>query len=281
VAGTPPASASAILSERIRAIDQIKRLYAVVMGFSVTNLIGNLYSIAKSDFFDWSTELPFLLAQGLCFLSLITLFYLGAERTLETRYLRPDSRVPGRSDLLLDGIMLGSQALLFVILSNTVPALTSSIVDPRPSEIATARIGYEVMYQASFVKNVIFLRLVDSVFLSIELIRLVPASRLRPQFRRLGTQVFRLEASRDGDNLADALFVWLALNLLSILVLTVALRWQFSAVTVAGLSVNILSMILAVWHTVRFCFDFGLTFPFYYPTRPMPESEQVAALVEA
>jgi hypothetical protein len=115
-----------IIAERTRTIDQIKRLYAVVMGYSVTSCFTNMYACARIISSDMTIGISIILAQGLVFVSLIALFYLGAERLLDKRYLQADSKVPSRHGLLFDLLCLGATAAWFVILADTFPNVSQA-----------------------------------------------------------------------------------------------------------------------------------------------------------
>src|ERR1043166_5061179 len=115
-----------IRAERTRTVEQIKRLFAVVMGLAVIRCISNIYSLIKpiitpplvnpsASFQEHAQELVILFAQGITFFFLCSLFYLGWERSLERRYLQPDSPVPRPERLLFDLFCLSWTALWFVI----------------------------------------------------------------------------------------------------------------------------------------------------------------------
>src|SRR5581483_11460536 len=137
--------------ERVRTVEQIKRLYAVAMGFAATACLTGIYGCARVVGFGDTYALSILAAQGIAFVTLITLFYLGNERLFEIRYLRPDSPVPTRRGLLIDLAACGA-------------------------EIAA--------YFHTFVRNLLLLYAVDLVFLAVQFVRIV---RERPDnWRRAG-----------------------------------------------------------------------------------------------
>lgn len=94
-----------VLTERSRTIDQVKRVYAVIMGFALTSCFGNIFKGIVASEYDFECGSIFL-ADGLTLLSLATLFYLGSERMLDVRYLRDDSDPAKIRWFLLDLIWL-------------------------------------------------------------------------------------------------------------------------------------------------------------------------------
>jgi len=185
----PALNAREIIAERTRTIDQIKRLYAVVMGFAVTTCFANIYACARTVGFDDKIGISIILAQGVTFVSLITLFYLGAERLLDTRYLQADSRVPSRLGLLFDLFSLGLTAGWFVVLANT-------FTDPSKGPLTNQTLRDEL---DAFVTNLLILYGADTFLLSCQLIRVWrgPASRGRMRCSRMdGGSVSTCFASR-------------------------------------------------------------------------------------
>jgi hypothetical protein len=241
-----------IIDERIRTIEQIKRLYAVIMGFAITQIIANQYGVIQSPGYDWRSELSYLVAQGVCFATLITLFYLGAERMLEARYLRDDSPVPTRLGLLADLVTLAIQGFLFVILANTVPDFHQL----PPDHLADWRVNLERVNQLEFVRALIVLNILDSFSLALALARISRGRDL------------------DADAKAKAMFahwVWLILNLAMVFILLIARQWPTQGFDITGVTINILALALFVTHVTRFWLDYANTFHFYYPPDPLQE----------
>jgi hypothetical protein len=162
-----PANASELnrqtLADRTRTIDQLKRLYAVVMGFAVTQCFSHIYQCAQSITI-FSVSGLILIAQGIAFITLIVLFYLGAERLFDTRYLRTESRVPHPFGLLLDIFTSGVTAIWFVILADTF-ADPSSITLPHT---IYSEISVNLHY---FTANLLLLYAVDVLFLLVQIFR--------------------------------------------------------------------------------------------------------------
>ena len=99
-------------SDRSRAIDQIKRLYAVIMGFALTTAIGNAYlclRMLKPELKSFDAYL-LIIAPLIPFVSLLALFYLGAERLLDRKYLEENPQVtPHKLGLDLATVGLASR----------------------------------------------------------------------------------------------------------------------------------------------------------------------------
>ncbi len=251
-------TAAQILGERTRTIDQVKRLYAVVMGYAVTTCFSNIYACAKVLGFDLDTPLLALLAQGLTLISLATLFYLGSERLLDTRYLGPDSPVPSRHGLLFDLASLGLTAGWFVILADTFPIAPATPYSADAVGIAS-KVAFTAQVfesQMNFTHNLIVLYLIDLVFLVGQIIRLTPEPS-DPRRRRT----------------RNAHWIWLLQNIICAwLFWHYRWDWWLSTVDWGWITLNKLSLALIVVHFVRFIFDFCQTFEFYYPSDHLPTS---------
>lgn len=246
VAMAPALDAREIIAERTRTIDQIKRLYAVVMGYAVTTCFSNIYACARNIGFDDTIGLSIILAQGITFVSLITLFFLGAERLLDTRYLQADSRVPSPSGLLFDLFSLGLTAAWFVVLANT-------FADASKGQLKDTDLQAEL---GAFITNLLILYGLDTFLLVCQLIR----ARGGPVSSR-----------------QDAIYAhvwWIVLNLVCGAALVwliplfagrvIALGWRLDAVAVA----------VCALHVARFFADFMRTYRFYYPPWELPRSQQ-------
>jgi hypothetical protein len=240
-----------IIDERIRAIEQIKRLYAVIMGFAITQLIGNQYAVTQTSHYSWRVELPFLVAQTVTFGTLITLFYLGAERMLEARYLRADSPVATRWGLLIDLVMLATQGFMFVFLANTVPG---DLSPPQGTDWPAWRIQLEQANQLSFVDALIVINALDACFLAIQLVRLARSGHI--------SGPVRAEANR-------AHWIWLRLNCLMLILLLAARQVAHTDFSVCIVTINLLSALLVIFHLARFWADYARTFRFYYPSEQL------------
>jgi hypothetical protein len=247
------ASAQQIFEERVRTVEQIKRLYAVAMGFAATACLTGIYGCARVVGFGDTYALSILAAQGIAFVTLITLFYLGNERLFEIRYLRPDSPVPTRRGLLIDLAACGVTASYFVVLGNTFP-------DPA----AAARIadfGAEIAaYFHTFVRNLLLLYAVDLVFLAVQFVRIL---RERPDnWRRAG----------------HAHAVWIALNLVSLSLLAFLFpEVESDVLAFGGLVLSAGAVFVGLLHAVRFLADFLYTFEFYYPMEEIRPHTPAAA----
>lgn len=99
----------ALSSARVPAIEQIKRLCAVVIGFAVFSGISNSVQIARVIGTDGVPYEPlsFLVTEVLMILSLVALFALSSERMLERGYLRPYSSSTTVTAIPIVGLIKG------------------------------------------------------------------------------------------------------------------------------------------------------------------------------
>lgn len=249
-------TADQIRAERVRSIDQVKRLYAVVMGYGVTTCFSNIYACAKVLNFDLEHALLPLIAQGFVFVSLVALFYLGAERMMDARYLSENSPVPTPKGLLFDLAALGATAGWLVILADSFPVAPSAPFGDDPDGVrqAAAFAARVVTGQANFTHNLLVLYTLDLIFLMGQIIRLSP----RP-------------SDPKRDRTLKAHLVWFLINAicLSIFVFYTG-DWLTTSVAIAGFSLNGLTCGLVLVHFFRFVIDFNWTFEFYYPTDKLP-----------
>jgi hypothetical protein len=244
-----------ILNERIRTIEQVKRLYAVVMGFAVISCITNAYQSARilqaQEPYAWDGY-TVLAAQVISFVSLITLFVLGAERMLDRRYLLPESPCPKWMSLWFDLFALGIAALWFLILANAIPPAAP----PATNFKATLYTEFKAysLYLA-------ILYALDVVFLAIQAITLFLEDRRRPPAQRLHRGL--LKAHR----------TWIVINLIGLAVMVAVMLWvpMDHPVSSYGYSLHVGALAVLGWHVLRFFVDFGKTFDFYYP----PENPNV------
>jgi hypothetical protein len=223
-----------IFAERVRTIEQVKRLYAVVMGYAVTNLFNNLYACAKAINYD-ALGMSALVTFSIVFASLSSLFFLGSERALDMRYLRPWSKLPYAASFLFDYLTLGATASMFVILSDTMP---------NPSQIRTPQAVISDQYEFSIA--IIIIYCVDSAFLVVNIVRMLCD---RPRADRA---------------LIYAHAWWLALNFVAAVVLFHCLflwkqkPWHIH-VGIYSFGINPLTAVLLMTHAARFLLDFFTT----------------------
>ncbi len=235
----PPLTRAQIIAERTRTLDQIKRLYAVVMGFAVTNCVARSYSSLQPLSLQSIDANSILVSQGITFVSLIVLFYLGAERMLDIKYLQPASPVPRPGELVWDLFQMGATSVMFIVLAHSIP------------ENAT-RLDQVVACQRDFTLNLIILYGLDSLILLAHLPGLVWG---QARIAAVGQNALRAHA------------VWLAINLACVPILILArLHWSNSWIRAPGFSLNGLAMAMLVLHIARFFADFLSTYRFYYPT---------------
>jgi len=251
--GDPGAEQKQLSADRIRTIDQIKRLYAVVMGFAVTTSISNVYNAVKSSGFDPSVSFV-ILSDEFAFISLIVLFFLGTERFYDARYLRPDSRPASLRGLFLDLSASGISAGFFVILAETF-----SLQDPGTA----LDLPHVMAMQHEFFRNLLGLYAIDLVLLFV--------------------QIWRMRRHPTGlENSFTAHWIWVALNVATFLIFFFFHRDELGHVAIGFLSLDLLISSLALEilaiHAVRFGLDMSLTFEFYYPGAVNPAGDLMRRL---
>jgi hypothetical protein len=231
-----------LLTERGRTLDQIKRLYAVVMGFALTTCITNAFLAARPINIRTAEELSIVIAPVIAFGSVMALFYLGVERLLDRKYLQPESGDPSWIELWIDLLSMGLTAVAFVVLANVFEAPASPA---SPHGLDDLR-----RFQDRFIVYLMGLYLLDVALLLIQ----------------LATLWARRSANRtNGRHLIRAHVIWLAINVISLALLYKLSGTPDRALPYLGLSV--IASLLLVIHVVRFVADFKLTFEFYYPVR--------------
>ena len=223
-------------ADRSRTLDQIKRIYAVVMGFGATECIKNVFfsTFHVPEAERLSAALLFG-SFGVAFLSLLTLFFLGAERYLDGRYLSAD-REASRVGVGFDLLNLNVTAVWFVVLSQSFPA--TSATGPITMVLSERHAAH-----LPFIGNLIWLNLIDLVL--------------------LGTQIARIHSSEaetaERVSMTRAHWIWIAINLATLVAL--GLLWHYGTVFSA---IEVAAVVFTV-HVVRFIVDFWLTFRFYFP----------------
>jgi hypothetical protein len=229
-----------ILAERGRAIDQVKRLYAVVMGYALTTCLTNAYLCSRVLQKDTWEALSILIAPVITFVSLISLFYLGSERMLDRKYLQEDQiDPPTRTRLWIDLATLGISGVWFVILAN--------IFQPPLAGAGMLDLPTLHDFQARFITAIIFIYILDLGLLALQAAPIGWEMGFTRAWK--GSDVFRTHVQ------------WLGLNVVSLLALWGITRMPDSTF----LGVSIIALSLAVFHIIRFFVDFGGTFRFYYP----------------
>ena len=232
------------LNERVRAIEQIKRLYAVVIGFAVFSGISNSVQIARVI---WKDGVPyealsFLVTEVLVILSLVALFALSSERMLERRYLRPYSPVPTALHMLFDLFTIGIPAVCFVILASIFPNLQDVADNP----------GLLQSYFKLFCWTL-------AIFYLSNCILLLLGHMWRP-FN--GSQTESDEVSKDYR-------IWLVINAAFAAVMFVLVTSLDSFFKERAGGINLAAMIVLALHLIRFCLDYFWTFKGYYPQRSL------------
>jgi hypothetical protein len=264
---------SQILAERGRTIEQVKRLYAIVMGFAVWSCVVNTYQcVRKLQEFPSPTwnEYSILAAQAISVVTLITLFYLGAERMLDRKYLQENSPVPTRRGLLWDLFTLGIIAVSFAILANTFPLTSVTLADIKsilPNADPAGAIpteDFRVKIHNYFWYFTLFLLLMYCLDL------LLLASQAAPlwfQDKKLA------EGKKKHGEILRAYGKWIAINVVSVIVIGIVF-YHFEALDYppahqVALGANCIALIIIAGHLLRFFVDFLWTFPFYYPPQAL------------
>jgi hypothetical protein len=238
-----------ILTDRTRAIDQIKRLYAVIVGFSAITLLSNyVICIRTLDPAARGLEAYGILAsQTISFFSLLILFLLGAERLLDTRYLQITSVVPSWYGLMGDVIGLLVTAGWFAVLANLSPVATGTSPTIQLSDLRDS--------QRYFVYVLLAIYVADLVFLAIQLVR------FNYQKKKLANDTV---ASRQQDAAAKIHKKWIGLNLVMAFFLAI-ITIYFAKAPQQYIYPNLVSLFLIAIHFGRFWYDLAKTFTFYYP----------------
>ncbi|RYG89593.1 MAG: hypothetical protein EON59_01240 [Alphaproteobacteria bacterium] len=131
-------------AQRGRTVDQLKRLYGVLMAFATTACVNNAFNCAKLTGYEWRIFVP-LGCQALTFVLMIAPTYFIAEYYLDYKYLlKPDDTKKLRVVLFDLGATI-PLAILFLILSQGFP------LDQLKSVSALAGSGYK----ASLVDRII------------------------------------------------------------------------------------------------------------------------------
>lgn len=258
-----------VLSERGRALEQVKRLYAVVMGFAIWSCITNSYQCARKlwnvapDAWD---SFFILFTQLFSVLSLIALFFLGAERMLDRKYLQPDTPNPPKPvEFLGDLITIGAPAILFVIIANAFPLTALALDDikfavgpsgtPAPTNFSTS-VRQTFWY---FVFFLIVLYAVDALSLLLHQ-RALKKDNAPPAGGGRGKH----------QDLLDAYWWWSVINTGCLVLMSIILI-AFLGLNVRYLdhswfqTIHVAAAFILVIQLVRFGVDFYKTFPAYYP----------------
>lgn len=243
-----------ILEERIRVVEQIKRLYAVIMGFAATLCITNIFVCIKITQNDPSITFT-MVTYGFCYTSLMTLFYLGMERHLDTKYCRVDSAVPTRTQIVLDLLCLMVPSIWFIVLAYSVVAPSITGFDVKYDPVLSRQLVDELgeVQRSLFVRNLLWLYVIDVVTLVVQLMLISKSVKEESALERC----------------KRVHWIWVAINMVSI-VLVVALINVPDLGDVLGMSVA--AIILLAIHGARFLIDLRFTFDFYYPTQALSGS---------
>lgn len=242
-----------LLKDRGRALDQVKRLYAVVMGFAITCAItGAVTCIRKLPWSMSSWDVYLVLAsQVFILLSLLSLFFLAAERILDRRYLQKNRVTPTWRLFLLDLITIGGPAIIFLVIGNTFPTYSdwANVAEMRS---ATATTFWW------FTSSLLLLYVVDVALLVIHGIRL-----------RAEGLALAADKREEVEDLRRHYRFWIVSNAISAVVVAVALYCLNHYPLAGGLPSAVpVACSLAALHLLRFLADFSWTFSSYFPTKP-------------
>jgi hypothetical protein len=147
-----------LLTDRTRAMEQIKRLYTVIAGFAATAfLINSVAFIRALDSKAGNEPYAILASELVAFFSLLILFLFGAERLLDTKYLQPKSPVPSWYGLTWDVVSLIATVGWFVVLAHLLP--TAAQLKPPPDLSSILHDS-----QKNFMWALVLLYVADTVF---------------------------------------------------------------------------------------------------------------------
>jgi hypothetical protein len=261
-------SVNLVLSERGRTIDQLKRLFAVVMGFAVTTCFINAYQSITGmiQYITFDFHVIFIvISELLSFLSLIALFFLGTERLLDSTYLNIRSDLPTHGIVLFDLIWLGLTAALFVILADTIP--DRYIIDnaishiPHDTTILQQFLKCLTQRQEDFVVILLVIYFINSSLFGLQ---------LKYFNKRISEYTY-------------AYRYWIKLNVVCFIIFIIII----TVFPILHLSVHhnlyiisVLSVSLIFVHLVRFYFDFRITFGVYFPKTKMPIVDDIFQKLE-
>lgn len=225
-----------VMPARIRAMDHIKRLYAVTMAFSITTLAGNLFLIDRSvDPRGWDTRFT-LIAIFICFILTLSLFYLGSEQMLDRKYLWNPERDPTPLELGFDLFVMGVHAIIFVIIANGFQVWTIGNNKISAHEIDN--------YLTWFKDALTFLYIFDIATLFIYSIQ---------KFWNLNNNLSSIYPN----------YIWIGINIFIVITINYY-PYEISARDPVY-NLNLFAIFLLFAHIVRFILDFWLTFSSYYP----------------
>jgi hypothetical protein len=227
--------------DRSRTIDQIKRLYAVVMGVALTTVITNCFLWDRAvPNAGWDTHAVFL-AITVSFVSPMALYYLGGERMMDQKYLRPAADNPHPIVLWLDLAMLGLTAALFVVVANAIPP------PPSPDQANPLSVKDAQRTILPFVHALAALYFIDASVLVVQAFAVSEEDeKLRSKLRK-------------------AYIVWAAINAFFFLTL-----WRLPELIDSWppfLGIGALTVYIGLVALARFFVDYLVMFPFYYPLR--------------
>jgi hypothetical protein len=221
-------------ADRVRTLDQIKRLYAVMMGLAATHCITEAIVRIQRDHLGLD-QIAVIVCHGIIFASLIILFFLGAERYLDKKYLRAGFHNPSWKSLTLDIGCLGLSSVWFVVLGRSVSAPIANLSD------------------YYFVWNLLALYVMDLVILAL-------------QYRDISRTTPDCDETR---TCAEAYTIWAIVNACCggavLLLIFLFAPLMLSRSGDINLTIYTTTGILLIIHLIRFYVDFSKTLEFYYP----------------
>lgn len=231
------------------------------MGLAVSACFSNTYHTLKYiGPFDLNLYAA-ILSQFATVVTLIVLFYLGAERMLDSRYLDIEVKEPPtRRILLFDLFSLGATAAWFVVLADTLPDRD----DLDKFQTVAEYTDYIIGRQHAFLKVLLGLYIMDS-FILVGQIGVVWARR-----RFASVEITR--------RALKAHLWWVLSNVLCGLLFYPFLFREpgaFSATVFTFSGMSLLSLTLFVVHIIRFVIDYVFAFDFYYPDTVLPDTDDL------
>ena len=245
--------AARVIADRARTLDQIKRLYAVVMAFALTTSVGNAYLCERALETKTLAARVIIFGPVFCLGSILILFCLGAERFLDLKYVQLKSKRATWQGLALDLATLGATAGVFVVLANSFQPLPFADQPPTlGGRLTMADLSRELDL---FLFNLIVLCAVDVVCLATQCASL----------KRQDEHGNKVEPSAA----YNAHRTWTLTNVGMLVIFFLLYRFETSVAGIIGVAGIATALVLV--HLVRFLIDFRSGFDLYYPMDELPD----------
>ena len=247
-----------VATDRTRAIEQIKRLYSVIVGFAtITFLSGAVFCIRNMDGQNPGEAYGILISQATCFFTLLVLFVFGAERLLDLRYLQVTSAVPSWKALFGDVACVLFTASWFAVLANLLPVAKGAPPLVQLTDLEES--------QKLFVHALLAIYLIDIAILWIQ---------GRAFKKRSGQLNDHDELATEQKNWEEIHGTWRRINVGMCIVMVLVAAYlnareiaAYLNVPAPAIYINGVSAILFLAHALRFVVDVSRTFAFYYPQK--------------